>query len=117
MGENWCGLIINLLKNSKNKVYVKGIYFTVIEPVLAIIWPLQSPRNFWIEVGYQTEVFMMPLKNQKTATDRLITKGYQQMVNAPVLRAMYNQFNMPESLSAGILRPDQADESRYCAAD
>jgi len=65
----------------------------------------QSLKGSLDEAGYQTEVYDA-FKEINVALDRLISKGYQQMVmSAPKLyEQMYNQFNSMNRFQQGILQ-------------
>lgn len=65
----------------------------------------QSLKESLDEAGYQTEVYDA-FKETNITLDRLITKGYQQMVvNVPKLyEQMYNQFNNMNRFQQGIFQ-------------
>ncbi|PKM61857.1 MAG: galactosyldiacylglycerol synthase [Firmicutes bacterium HGW-Firmicutes-4] len=65
----------------------------------------QSLKESLDETGYQTEVYDA-FKETNITLDRLITKGYQQMVvNVPKLyEQMYNQFNNMNHFQQGIFQ-------------
>lgn len=65
----------------------------------------QSLKESLDEAGYQTEVYDA-FKETNVTLDRLITKGYQQMVvNVPKLyEQMYNQFNNMNRFQQGIFQ-------------
>ena len=65
----------------------------------------QSLKESLDEAGYQTEVYDA-FKETNITLDRLITKGYQQMVvNVPKLyEQMYNQFNNMNHFQQGIFQ-------------
>lgn len=65
----------------------------------------QSLKESLDKVGYQTEIYDA-FKETNITLDRLITKGYQQMVvNVPKLyEQMYNQFNNMNHFQQGIFQ-------------
>ncbi|MBC3899508.1 glycosyltransferase [Acetobacterium malicum] len=65
----------------------------------------QSLKESLVDTGFQTEVYDA-FKETNITLDRLITKGYQQMVvNVPKLyEQMYNQFNNMNHFQQGIFQ-------------